>query len=375
MDLMVHRGPDDEGVHIEGPVGIGMRRLSIIDIEGGHQPIYSEDRSRVVVCNGEIYNFKPLREDLIARGHRFSTHGDAEVIVHLYEEKGAECVKDLNGMFAFAVWDRERGELCLARDRIGIKPLYYYEGNGQFLFASEIESLRSNREIGDAVDPKALQDYFTYFYIPTERSIYRDIRQLPAAHVMVWRNGRAEVKRYWEVAYPREPGTEPIEHYAEGYHEHLKRSCALRLQSDVPLGIFLSGGLDSGSLVAAVAETTNRTFDTFTIGFDDPSYDESIYARATAERYGTNHHEYKVTPEDMRMSGDLIRHFGEPFGPFTLVQGHLISKYSAEHITVALAGDGAMNSSAAIRPIWPHGWRGGICACPRRFASTSSRAS
>ena len=340
LGAMVHRGPDDEGTFADGPVALGMRRLSILDLAGGHQPIFNEDRSAVVVCNGEIYNYEELREGLIRRGHRFSTRSDTEVIVHLYEERGPDCVRELNGMFAFAAWDRARQRLTLARDRIGIKPLYYYEGKGRLLFASELSALMRAPGVPAALDPAALDDYFTWFYIPGRQSVYRAVRRLPEAHVMVVEDGRSTRTRYWSLSYPREAKRRPLEHYAEGYREQLKRSVTMQLCSDVPLGIFLSGGLDSGSLVAALARTTNRTFDTFTIGFDDPSYDESPYARATAEAYGTNHREYRVGPDDLRMSAELMAHFGEPFGPFTMVQSYLLCKRSREHVTVALAGDG-----------------------------------
>lgn len=340
LGAMVHRGPDDEGIYCKGPVSLGIRRLSIIDVAGGHQPIFSEDKSKVVVCNGEIYNYRELREDLIKRGHTFSTQSDTEVILHLYEEKGPACVEDLNGMFGFALWDIDKQQLCLARDRLGIKPLHYFVGNGRLLFASEIGPLLTNPEIDQTLDPKAIDDYLTFFYIPGARTVYRSIHRLPAAHTLVWRKGQAHQERYWRVNFnpPKKP--KPLAHYTEAYREQLKQSVRIQLRSDVPLGIFLSGGLDSGSLVAAVAEVSNQSFDTFTIGFDNPSYDETAYARDVAERYGTRHHEFRVQPDDLRRSAELIPHFGEPFGPFTLVQAYMLSKYSRDHITVALAGDG-----------------------------------
>ena len=342
LAALTHRGPDDEGMFCQGPVGLGIRRLSIIDVAGGHQPIASEDGSKVVVCNGEIYNYRELRKDLQQRGHCFTTESDTEVIVHLYEEKGPRCVEELNGMFGFAVWDAAKQELCLARDRLGIKPLHYFVGGGMLLFASEIGALMTNEEVETTLDPEAIDDYLTYFYIPGTRSVYKSIRRIPSAHTVVWHKGESTATRYWRLTFPRGDAgkPKPLEHYAEGYREQLKRSVRLQLRSDVPLGIFLSGGLDSGSLVAAVAETTNQTFDTFTIGFDDPSYDETRIARSTAERYGTRHHEFRVSPKDMLQSADLIAHFGEPFGPFTMVQVYLLSKYSRDRITVALAGDG-----------------------------------
>jgi len=340
LEAMAHRGPDDEGTLLDGPVGLGMRRLSIIDVDGGHQPILNEDESKAVVFNGEIYNYVELREDLIRRGHRFRTKADTEVIVHLYEEKGAACVEELNGMFAFALWDAAERQLMLARDRIGIKPLLWYADERQLLFASEIGSLMTCPAVPRDLDAEAVDDYFTFFYIPGQRSIYRAIRELPPAHTAVWRGGRCRTRRYWQLRYDVDARPRPIEEYCEAYREHLKRAVRLQLRSDVPLGVFLSGGLDSGSVVAAVAKTTGQPCQTFTVGFADASYDESPHARLTAEMYGTEHHEFRITPEDLKRTGDLIGHFGEPYGPYTMVQGHAISRFSRERIKVALAGDG-----------------------------------
>jgi len=340
LDAMAHRGPDDEGAFAKGPVALAMRRLSIIDLEGGHQPIFSEDGTKVVVFNGEIYNYVELRAELQKRGHQFRTESDTEVIVHLYEEKGPRCVEDLNGMFAFAVWDQTEGQLMLARDRIGIKPLHYYVDGRRLLFASEIGALRTCPEVPDDLDAEAIDDYFTFFYIPGVRSIYRSIRKVPPAHTMLWRGPRATATRYWQLRYSPPARPEPIEHYAEAYRQQLQRSVRLQLRSDVPLGVFLSGGLDSGSLVAAIARTTGQPCKTFTVGFGDASYDESAHARMTAEMYGTEHHEFRIGPEDLLKSAQLIGHFGEPFGPFTIVQAYAISKMSRDRVTVALAGDG-----------------------------------
>ncbi|NLW87232.1 MAG: asparagine synthase (glutamine-hydrolyzing) [Planctomycetes bacterium] len=341
LAAMTHRGPDDEGVFRDGPVALGMRRLSIIDLEGGRQPIFSEDGSKVVVLNGEIYNYIELRHDLQARGHQFATSSDTEVIVHLYEEKGRACVEDLNGMFAFAVWDKRQRTLMLARDRVGVKPLHYAVGDRGLVFASEIPSLLASGMVDETLDDEAIADYFTYFYIPGCKSIYRDIRKLAPAETMVWRGNRATWRKYWQIEYPpAEEKPKPIEHYAELYRDHLRRAVGLQLRSDVPLGVFLSGGLDSGSLVYAIAQVLNAPVQTFTVSFDDESYDESSQALATSKMYGTQHHEFVVGPRDMIATGDLLRHFGEPFGPFTIVQSHAISQYSSEHIKVALAGDG-----------------------------------
>ncbi len=340
MDAMVHRGPDDQGLFCRGPVALGVRRLSIIDPAGGHQPIFSEDGSKVVVLNGAIYNYVELRRELIARGHRFATRSDTEVIVHLYEEKGPECVGDLNGMFGLALWDADRRRLMLARDRLGIKPLHYFVGPRTLLFASEINALMTAPEVPRELDPQALRDYFAFFYIPGQRTVYRAVRRLPPAHVALWRGARCALRRYWHVRYARRARRRSLDECAEGYREHLVRSVRLQLRSDVPLGVFLSGGLDSGSIVAVVAGVLNRPCKTFTVGFDDPSYDESQEAQATARRYGAEHTHFRLTPDDMLRSGELVVHFGEPYGPFMLVQGHLISKVSRRSVTVALAGDG-----------------------------------
>ena len=340
LDLMAHRGPDDEGTFQDGPVAIAMRRLSIIDLETGHQPIFSEDRSAALVFSGEVYNYVELREDLIARGHRFASKSDAEVVVHLYEEKGPSCVKDLNGMFAFALWDVRKQQLMLARDRLGIKPLYYYVGGGMLLFASEMRALTANPEVPRELNAEAVQDYFTFWYIPGNQSIYRSVHKLPPAHTAVWHNSDCTQCRYWHLEYTKEKHPRPIEHYAERYKAQLARSVRLQLRSDVPVGVFLSGGLDSGSIVAAISRVLNRPCKTFTVGFADASYDESPEARLTAERYGTEHHEFRMHPQDMIKSAELMPHFGEPYGPFSLVQSYLISNYSRERIKVALAGDG-----------------------------------
>lgn len=339
---MVHRGPDDAGIMADGPLAMGMRRLSIIDLAGGHQPIASEDGMVSVVFNGEIYNYVELREDLQQRGHRFRTQSDTETIVHLYEEKGPRCVEDLNGMFALAVWDARRRRLLLARDRVGIKPLHVCTTGGTLRFASELPALLQDASVPRELDVEALDDYLTFFYIPGRRSIYRSVRKLLPGHRMICEGGTVRTERYWRPAFAPRGGrpTERIEAYAEAFREQLRRSVRLQMRSDVPVGVFLSGGLDSGSLVATAAEMASGRLQTFTIGFDSPSYDERRYARATAERYGTEHHEFVIGPDDLRRSGELLSHFGEPFGPFTIAQAWAISRWSRDRVKVALAGDG-----------------------------------
>jgi len=340
LGRLVHRGPDDAGTYARGPVALGMRRLQVIDVAGGHQPMLSDDEQVVLVYNGEIYNYVELRDGLRAAGVTFRTASDTEVILRLYERKGERCVDDLNGMFAFAIWDGRRGRLLLARDRIGIKPLFYCRTPDALLFASELNALMTNPDVPREPDYEALEDYFTFFYVPGARSAYRHVHKLPPAHTLIVEDGKARIDRYWQLRYRRPARPKPIAHYAEAYRHHLQRAARLQLRSDVPLGVFLSGGLDSTSLLAAVTRATGRTPQTFTIGFDDASYDESAYAREVADRYGCEHHEYRMAAGDLRACAELLPHFGEPYGPFTIVQQYLLSKYSREHITVALGGDG-----------------------------------
>jgi asparagine synthase (glutamine-hydrolysing) len=320
---------------------MGMRRLSIIDLALGKQPIFSEDRTKVIVFNGEIYNHIELRRELVGRGHVFSTNSDTEVIVHLYEDKAERCLEDLNGMFAFALWDARKQSLFLARDRLGIKSLYTAVTANSLLFSSELNGLLECPDVDRTVDVQAIDDFFTYFYIPGSQSVYRSIRKLPPAQYQVWRNGKHISGRYWRLPNEQISGRrQRIESYAEEFWERLKRSIALQLRSDVPVGVFLSGGLDSGAVVAAAAAVSGQRIDTFTVGFESPSYDERVFARATAERYGTRHHELLIGPGELLRTAELLRHFGEPFGPFTIAQSHALSSFSRDHAKVALAGDG-----------------------------------
>ncbi len=373
LEQIVHRGPDDSGTFCRGPLAMGMRRLSIIDLEGGHQPVFNEDSSKVVVFNGEIYNYLELRQGLIQRGHTLRTQTDTEVIVHLYEEKGERCVEDLNGMFAFALWDDRERTLLLARDRIGIKPLHYCIAGGKFLFASEINSLLVSPDVDRTLSPEAIEDYFTYFYIPGRQSVYRSIRKLPPATTMTIRDGKTTQRKYWQLNYGPAAGGSPeggkipsLAQCADAYRQQLVRAVRLQLRSDVPLGVFLSGGLDSGSLLWAIAASEGKPVQTFTVSFENPSYDESAFARATSRRYGTTHHEFKITPNDMIRCNELIGHFGEPFGPYTMVQSHAISMYSRQHIKVALAGDGGDELFGGYPTYQASIWRGGTCGCRAR---------
>ena len=345
---LVHRGPDDEGFFVgeyeDGvAVGLGFRRLSIIDLETGNQPLRNEDGSLVLVFNGEIYNFRELRAGLEAAGHRFSTSGDAEVVVHLYEDLGAACVERLNGMFALALWDETRRELLLARDRFGKKPLYYAELANTLLFGSELKALLEHPSCRRTLDADALGRYLALEYVPTPLSILEGVRKLPGGHVLRFRDGHAAVERYWELSFGDEGDTLSDPEYVEAFRASFREAVRRRLVSDVPLGAFLSGGVDSSSVVAMmVAEAGAANVKTFSIGFDDPSFDESEHARAVASYFGTEHHEEVFTAQAMLdLLPAVTDSMDEPFGGASILPTSLLSRFTRESVTVALGGDGS----------------------------------
>jgi len=335
---LVHRGPDDEGFFIEGNVGLGIRRLSIIDLVTGHQPIANEDDSIWIILNGEIYNFPELRDELENRGHRFSTKTDTETIVHAYEEYGEDCVNKLNGMFAFAIWDSTEQKLVLARDRIGIKPLYYFLDDHCLVFASELKTILKCREVPRSIDLEALDSFFSFEYIPAPLSIFQGIKKLLPGHYLVMKGGNITIRKYWDLHFKRYDGSE--EDFCLELYDLLKDSVRMRLTSDVPLGAFLSGGIDSSTIVCMMNEIMNRQVKTFSIGFDDPSYNELEYARTIAQHFGTNHHELVIKPDVVNWVHDLIRYLDEPMGDFSIFPTYLISRLARKHVTVALTGDG-----------------------------------
>ena len=293
---IVHRGPDDEGIYTNGPVGLGMRRLSIIDLSGGHQPIHNEDKSVWLVFNGEIYNFPELRQELEARGHKFYTNTDTEMIVHLYEEMGADCVKKLRGMFAIALYDERKRSLLLARDRLGKKPLHYALHEGRLLFGSEIKTILAIAPDLAEVDSEGLLQYFYFGYIPDPYTAFSGIRKLPPGHLMEYTNGKIEIRQYWDVV---EYGTHPAMSEQECLQElerRLEEAVRIRLISDVPLGALLSGGVDSSIIVALMARVSSGPVKTFSIGFRAEQFNEAEYARLVAERFGTEHHELVLDP-------------------------------------------------------------------------------
>jgi asparagine synthase (glutamine-hydrolysing) len=337
-DTLIHRGPDDEGHVVMGHAGLGMRRLSIIDLSTGHQPISNEQGNAWIVFNGEIYNFKLLRQELETLGHRFKTQSDTETILHGYEEWGDRICQRLNGMFAFAIWDSRKQLLFLGRDRLGIKPLYYYMDDQKMVFGSEIKAILKCPEVNLTLNPVALSHYMTFEYIPSPHSIFREIRKLPPGHGLIWNNERLKEQPYWEL-HPCENTISEAE-AGEKLAALLKDSVRLRLISDVPLGAFLSGGLDSTIMVSQMAALMNQPVKTFSIGFKESSYNELHYARAVARMYNTEHHELIIEPNALELTEKLVRHLDEPFGDFSIFPTYLVSKMAREHVTVALSGDG-----------------------------------
>jgi len=338
---LVHRGPDDDGFYLKGNIGLAMRRLSIIDLQTGKQPIHNEDRTIWIVCNGEIYNFPDLRHDLETKGHRFYTRTDTEVIVHLYEDQGLDFVQYLNGMFALALWDENQRQLVLARDRLGIKPLFYAQLPDRFLFGSEMKAILADN-LRPAIDLQALNQYLSLLYIPAPRTIHREIRKLEAGHVLIYQGGKSTIRRYWDLS-PIQPmiiDRSEVADVQAGLRDLLKEAVRCRLVSDVPLGAFLSGGLDSSTVVALMRDSHNGPIKTFSIGFNDPSYNELPYARLVAQRFESDHTELTVTPNVADLVPKLVYHFDEPFADSSAVPTYYLSQLTRQHVTVALGGDG-----------------------------------
>jgi asparagine synthase (glutamine-hydrolysing) len=337
---IVHRGPDDEGIRVEDSVGLGMRRLSIIDLSGGHQPIHNEDKSIWVVFNGEIYNFPELRRDLEARGHTFYTHSDTEVIVHLYEEMGADCVKKLRGMFAIALYDRQKQALLLARDRLGKKPLHYSLHQGRLLFGSEIKTILAIAPELAEVNSEGLLQYFYFGYIPDPFTAFQQIHKLPPGHLMVYANGKMEIRQYWDVPTYGTHAAMSEQECLEELERRLEEAVRIRLISDVPLGALLSGGVDSSIIVALMARVSSAPVKTFSIGFRAEQFNEAAHARLVAEQFGTDHHELVLDPNLEETLGFLSSILEEPFGDSSMLPTYYVSRMAREHVTVALSGDG-----------------------------------
>ena len=337
---IVHRGPDDEGVYVKENVGLGMRRLSIIDLAGGRQPISNEDATVWVVFNGEIYNFPELRTELEARGHCFQTNSDTEVIVHLYEDRGAECVEKLRGMFAFALYDERRRSLLLARDRLGKKPLHYALERGRLFFGSEIKAVLAAAPDLRDLNRDALLKYFYFGYIPDPETAFARIHKLPPAHLLEFAGGQVKIRPYWDLpAYgTHEPASE--EECLEELERRLGEAVRIRLISDVPLGALLSGGVDSSIVVGLMARAHSGPVKTFSIGFSKQDFNEADSARQVAQRFGTDHHELVVEPDIGEALNFLTHHMEEPFGDSSMLPTYFVCKMARQHVTVALSGDG-----------------------------------
>lgn len=339
-NALTHRGPDDEGLRVEGPVGLGMRRLSIIDLAGGHQPVHNEDETIWVVFNGEIYNFLELRSELEDRGHRFYTKTDTEVLVHLYEDFGSDLVQKLRGMFGFALYDSRRRSLLLARDRLGKKPLHYAFGNGRLLFASEIKAILAVAPELKEVNPKALFQYFYFGYIPDPLTAFSRIKKLPPGHLLEFSREETRVRQYWDLPRFGTHSPRSDEDCLEGLEQRLSEAVKLRLISDVPLGALLSGGMDSSVVVALMARSSAKPVKTFSIGFRKQDFNEAAYARAVAERFHTEHHELYLEPDFGAILETLTHSIEEPFADDSILPTFLVSLMARQHVTVALSGDG-----------------------------------
>lgn len=346
---LVHRGPDDVGGHLTPlahdsagvmpGVALGFRRLSIIDLAGGHQPLSNEDGTVWLVFNGEIYNYRELRQQLEAAGHVFRSDSDSETIVHLYEDLGLECFEQLNGMFSIAIWDSHRRQLVMARDRLGKKPLFYQFLNGQLLFGSELKALVAAPGFERSISPAAIDQFLTYQYVPHPNSIYSSANKLPPGHLAVVRHGSLQVQRYWKIDWRREQEMDTASAAAQ-LDLLLRDSIHKRLRSDVPLGAFLSGGIDSSLVVTLAQAQMQEPLNTFSIGFQEAEFDETAYARQVAAAAGTKHREYKVTPDAVSILDQLVYHYDEPFGDSSAIPTWYLCQWTREHVKVALTGDG-----------------------------------
>jgi asparagine synthase (glutamine-hydrolysing) len=363
---ITHRGPDDQGAEVVGRAAVGMRRLSIIDLAGGHQPMSGCDPRVRLVFNGEIYNFKELQRDLEARGHKFHTRSDTETIVHAYEEFGDACVERLRGMFAFALWDARTERLFVARDRAGEKPLYYTTTpQGTFVFGSELKCLLEHPEVERETDPAALDAYLTLGYVPEPLSVFRGVRKLEAGHRLVLEKGSVKTESYWDFPVETDDPPRSEDEYVEELRARLEESVRMMLVADVPLGAFLSGGVDSSTIVGLMSRATNAPVKTFSIGFREDSFDELKYARLAARHFETDHRELIVTPEVCGIVDELVRHFDEPFADQSSIPTYFVSKLAREHVKVVLSGDGGDELFAGYTRYAVEQGRAGFARLPR----------
>lgn len=340
-DAIAHRGPDGEGFFKANNVGLVHRRLAIIDLAGGNQPIANEDESVQVVFNGEIYNYPELKQQLESRGHIFRTNSDTEVLVHLYEEHGRGLVKHLRGMFAFALWDARKGELLLARDHLGQKPLFIYRDNEKLLFGSELKAILAHPNVDRSIAPEAIEDYLTFGVIPGERSIFARVNRLPAAHTLVVSTNHFNMsaERYWQLSFDNEV-TASNDEWKQRIDDQVRESVKTHLIADVPVGAFLSGGLDSSAIVASLADVVSEPLQTFSIGFQEKRYSELPYAEEVARHFGTNHREAIVTPDAVRDLDELVYFYDEPFADASAIPTMAVARMASQHVKVCLSGDG-----------------------------------
>ncbi len=342
--LILHRGPDDGGVHVDRNVGLGSRRLAIIDLTpAGHMPMSNEDGSIWITFNGEIYNYPELVPQIESRGHRLHSHSDTEAIVHLYEDFGPDCVQHLRGMFALAIWDRPRQRLLLARDRVGKKPLVYALVQNSLIFASELRCLLADPRLARQPDAEALHHFLTYQYVPAPQTGFKGVCKLPPGHLLTCERGDIRIRRYWDLDYSPRTDVSEAEWISQIRHE-LREATRIRLMSDVPLGAFLSGGIDSSAVVAMMSEASPEPVKTFAIGFEEGGFDETNYARLVAQRFGTDHHEFVVKPSAMEVLPSLVWHYGEPYADSSALPTYYVSKMTRTAVTVALNGDGGDES-------------------------------
>jgi asparagine synthase (glutamine-hydrolysing) len=364
-----HRGPDDEGRYCDADLAIGMRRLSIIDLAGGHQPIANEDGSVVVVFNGEIYNYHELRATLLARGHTLATASDTEVIVHLYEEHGDACVEHLRGMFAFALWDTRRRRLLVARDRLGIKPLYYTETGDGLVFASEIKSLLQQPGVQARLNRLALSNFLSLKYVPAPQTMFEGIHALPPGHLLICDRDGLTTRQYWDLSFARHEGAPASEEvYAEQLEALLRESVKIHLYSDVPFGAFLSGGIDSSTIVALMSQTLSQPVKTFSVGFRGPGaeYSELPYARMVAERYATDHHEVLVGAEDfIELAEHIVYHLDQPIADEAALANYMVSRLASQHVKMVLTGEGGDELFAGYARYAGERWSGLYQKVPR----------
>jgi asparagine synthase (glutamine-hydrolysing) len=338
-EAIKHRGPDEDGFYFKGAVGLGMRRLAIIDLKGGQQPIPNHDRSAWIVFNGEIYNYLELRRELETLGHKFHTDSDTEAIIHAYDQYGAECPKYLRGMFAFAIWDERKQELFLARDRVGKKPLLYAQVNGKLIFGSEFSALLLHPDISRGVNFEAIHHYLSFLCVPAPLTAYHAIKKLEPGHWLRWRAGEIETQRYWQPDFSHKTKLSE-EEAGQRVVEILRDAVRVRLMSEVPLGAFLSGGVDSSAVVALMAEESATPVKTFSIGFEEQDFSELHHARRVAEHIGADHHEFIVRPDALEVLPTLVEHYGEPYADSSAIPTYYVAKETRRYVTVALNGDG-----------------------------------